>query len=510
LIDATALLRLYARRRAARLARQDAAAGQRTQLMRLLRRAADTRFGRAHGFARIHTVEEYQARVPIRRYEDFWRDWWKESFPVLTDVSWPGTIPFFAASSGTTTGNTKFIPVSRAMNDSNGRAILDLLTFHIGARPTSRIFGGANFMLGGSTDLVRQAPGILSGDLSGIAAHTIPRWARSRFFPPLRYALMTDWEAKIDALARLSLDTDIRTLGGTPSWVLLLFERLAALRPDAPRKVASWYPRLDLFIHGGVNFAPYRATFEELFAGSRVDRRELYAASEGFVAAADRGDGEGMRLMADNGIFFEYVPVDEIDSPNPTRHWIGNAEVGVNYAILLSSCAGLWSYVLGDTVRLVDRAPPRLLMTGRLATMLSAFGEHLIGEELEAGISTAAASVGRSVTDWTVIARVPAAGEIGGRGHHLYLVEFATPANADLVARFAATLDADLAGRNLDYAAHRSGGFGMGAPVVRAVPPGTFAAWMKSRGMMGGQNKVPRLIRDPLLFASLERMAGAT
>ena len=505
MIDATPLLRLYARQRAAKLAREDAAEAQRAQLLRLLRIAADTRFGRAHGFAKIHSVEEFQARVPLRRYEDFWRDWFQPSFPILTDIAWPGTIPYFAASSGTTTGNTKFIPVSRAMNRSNRRAVLDLLTHHLAARPMSRILGGANFMLGGSTDLVRQAPGILSGDLSGIAAHTVPRWARSRFFPPLRYALMADWEQKIDALARLSLETDIRTLGGTPSWVLLLFERLAALRPDAARRVASWYPKLDLFIHGGVNFAPYRARFDELFAGGAVDRREVYAASEGFIAAANRGEGEGMRMLLDTGLFFEFVPVEEIDGPNPTRHWIGNAETGVNYAILLSTCAGLWSYVLGDTVRLVDRSPPRLLVTGRLATMLSAFGEHLIGEELEAGIAAAASSIARTVTDWTVTARIPAASETGGRGGHLYLVEFATPAEPGLLAQFAATLDADLAGRNLDYAAHRSGGFGMEAPKVRAVPPGTFAAWMKSRGMMGGQNKVPRVIRDPALFISLEQ-----
>jgi hypothetical protein len=504
-IDATPLLRLYAGRRGAALARQDPVEAQRAQLRRLVRRAADTRFGRAHGFAAIRTVEDFQKQVAPRRYEDFWHDWWQAAFPVLTDISWPGTVPYFAATSGTTTGNTKYIPVTRAMNRANRRAVLDLLTHHLAARPISRILGGANFMLGGSTDLVRQAPGILSGDLSGIAAHTVPAWARPRFFPPLRYALMSDWEQKIDALARLSLETDIRTLGGTPSWVLLLFERLAALRPNAPRRVASWYPRLELFIHGGVNFAPYRAGFAKLFEGGTVDLREVYAASEGFIAAADRGDGDGMRLLADNGIFFEFVPVAEIDSPSPTRHWIGTIETGVNYAILLSTCAGLWSYVVGDTVRFVDRTPPRLLITGRLTTMLSAFGEHLIGEELEAAVSVAAGSIGRAVTDWTVTAQVGA--PPAGRGYHLYLVEFTTPANPGDVGTFAAALDAELAKRNLDYAAHRSGGYGMDPPIVRPLPPGSFAAWMKARGKMGGQNKVPRVIHDAALFASVARFA---
>jgi len=284
--------------------------------------------------------------------------------------------------------------------------------------------------------------------------------------------------------------------------VLLLFERLAALTPDKPRRVASWYPHLELFTHGGVNFAPYRAAFDEWFAGGTADRREVYPASEGFVAVADRGEGQGLRIIADNGLFFEFVPVDEIDSPQPRRHWLGNVETGINYAIVLTTCAGLWSYLLGDTVRFVECAPPRLLVTGRLATMLSAFGEHLIGEELEAAIGVAATSIGRGVTDWTVTAEVPAS----GRGKHVFVVEFATTAEADAVVRFAQALDADLIARNLDYAAHRSGGFGLDAPLVRAAPPGAFAAWMKSRGMMGGQNKVPRVIRDEALFASLTRM----
>jgi hypothetical protein len=505
MIDATPLLRLYARRRQATLARQDAAEAQQKQLLRLTHRAALTKFGKAHDFARIRSVADFQARVPLRRYEDFWKEWWKDAFPVLTDITWPGRIPYFAATSGTTTGNTKFIPVSRRMNASNRRAALDLLSHHLAARPDSRILGGRNFMLGGSTNLTEQAPGIRSGDLSGIAAETVPRWARPRFFPPLQYALMEDWEQKIDLLARLSLDADIAHLGGTPSWVLLLFERLAALRPDKPKRIASWYPDLELYTHGGVAFDPYRARFKELFEGSHAELREVYPASEGFIAVADRGEGEGLRLIADNGLFFEFVPVEEIDKPNPTRHWAGTIETGVNYAIVLSTCAGLWSYIIGDTVRFVDRDPPRLLVTGRIAYMLSAFGEHLIGAELEAGISAAAQAIQRTVRDWTVTARMPEATS-SGRGGHLYLVEFDVPTDDAAIAAFAQALDRDLTARNLDYAAHRSGGFGMDAPLVRAVPPGTFAAWMKSRGMLGGQNKVPRVIRDATLFAALEKM----
>ncbi len=506
MIDATPLLRLYGLRRAAVLAREDAAEAQRRQMLRLVRHAADTRFGRHHGFERIRSVGDYQTRVPLRRYEDYWRDWWKDAFPVLANITWPGTVPYFAATSGTTSGNTKFVPVTRAMNRSNRRAALDLFTHHLAARPASRVLGGMNFMLGGSTNLVKQAPGILSGDLSGIAAHTVPAWARPRFFPPLRYALMEDWEKKVDVLARLSLGADITSLGGTPSWVALLFDRLAALRPDAPKRITSWYPRLELYAHGGVSFEPYRARFDALFEGSHAELREVYPASEGFIAVADRGGGEGLRLIADNGIFFEFVPVDEIDAASPTRHWVKTIETGVNYAIVLSTCAGLWSYVLGDTVRFVDRDPPRLLVTGRLSYMLSAFGEHLIGEELEAAVAAAAAAIGHAVIDWTVTARIPEAGPASGRGRHVYLVEMDPPVEAGTLATFAAVLDADLARRNLDYAAHRSGDFGMDAPEVKAMAPGAFAAWMKARGRLGGQNKVPRIIHDAALFASLEGM----
>jgi hypothetical protein len=501
MIDATPLLRVYAARRHRRLASEDAAAAQEAGLARLLRRAAGTRFGRAHDFAAIRDVPGFQRRVPLRRYEDFWRDWWQPAFPRLTDLSWPGTIPYFAATSGTTTGATKFIPVSRAMLAANRRAVLDLFTHHLAARPRSRLLAGRNFMLGGSSDLVRRAPGIYSGDLSGIAAREVPWWARPRYFPPGRLALIPDWEEKIARLAPLSLGADIRCLSGTPSWVLLFFAKLAELRPALPARSASWYPGLELFIHGGVNFAPYQARFAEIFAGSRVDMREVYPASEGFIAAADRGFGDGMRLIADNGLFYEFVPVEEIESINPTRHWLGTAEVGLTYALVLSSCAGLWAYVLGDLVRFVSLRPPRLLVAGRLGQSLSAFGEHLISEEIEAAVATAAQRVGTQVTDWTVTPRFPASA--AQRGGHLYVVEFSTAPTPATLATFARALDADLHARNEDYAAHRAGGFGLCPPEVWAVRPNTFAAWMRERGKAGGQNKVPR-VADAGLFRSLE------
>jgi hypothetical protein len=494
--DATPFFRLYARRRMTALARLDPIAAQRATLLRLVSRAAATAFGRLHDFAGIRTVEDYQRAVPLRRYEQFWREFWQPRFPVLDDCTWPGRIPFFALSSGTSSGTTKYIPVTRAMNRSNVRASLDLVSFHLSARPQSRAFAGKSFLLGGSTALHEEAPGVYSGDLSGIAAHTTPWWARPWTFPGRELALIADWESKLERLARAALDEDIRILTGTPSWLVILLEHMRALGGGR-----TAFPDLELLVHGGVSFAPYRHRFADLLGGCGAESREVYPASEAFVALADRADGEGLRVNVDHDVFFEFVPADTIDSPTPERHWVRNVESGVNYAVVVTNCAGLWSYVLGDTVRFVHRSPPRLLVTGRLSYGLSAFGEHLIGEEIEGAVAAAAQAINRDVDDWTVGVRFP---DGDARGWHVYLVEFAGGAVVDEeLTRFVTTLDARLQQANDDYRAHRTGDLQLGRPEVRAVPAATFAAWMKSRGKLGGQNKVPRVIHDEALWNGL-------
>jgi len=502
MLNATPLLRFYARRRLRRLGTLDPADAQRRELQRLVAHACETRFGHDHDFSGIAKVGDFQARVPLRRYEDFWRDYWQGPFPRLTDVCWPGTIPFFAVTSGTTTGVTKYIPCSNEMNAANRKVTADLLCFHLTSFPDSRLLAGRNFMLSGSTALKELAPGLYSGDLSGIAARTMPWWARLRAYPPPEFEAIADWREKIERLAPLSLDGDIRSLGGTPSWLLIFFDTLAACRPGASHRLNDFYPNLELVIHGGVNFAPYRKVFAEWLAGGRAETREVYAASEGFVAVADRGAGDGLRLTLDAGLFFEFVPVEELDSPQPTRHWVGTMETGVNYAMVLSSCAGLWSYLLGDTVRFLERDPPRLLVTGRTSYTLSAFGEHLIDEEIEESVAKAAAAIGGSIADYSVGALFPEKGSaVGG---HLFIVEFVGGVpDTERLATFAHRLDEALAETNEDYDAHRVGDFGLAAPRVHAVAPGRFAAWMESRGQLGGQHKVPRIVNDQELFAAL-------
>lgn len=509
MLDFTPLLKLYARRRAQHLARLDAAAAQQAQLARLLAAAGSTRFGRDHDFRALRSPADFRAALPLRTYDDFWRDYWAKDFPVLDGVSWPGRVPYFAVTSGTTGDATKYIPVSRAMVRSNRKAALDLLVHHVVNRPQSRLFGGPNFILGGSTDLVERAPGVFSGDLSGIAIKTVPWWARRRSFPPLDLALVADWETKVALLAEAAIKLDMRSIGGTPSWLLILFDRMAALGGAQRLPLREFWPNLELIVHGGVHFGPYKSQFDALLEGAHAETREGYAASEGFVAAQDRGPGAGLRLNLDTGLFYEFVPVEELGASRPTRHWIGDAETGVNYAIAVTTCAGLWAYLVGDTVRLVARDPPRLLVTGRTAYSLSAFGEHLIGEEVEEAVARAAAAIGAMVTDYCVGAVFPAGpGDLGG---HLYVVEFAgTPPPEAALASFAAAIDKYLIEKNDDYAAHRAGGFGMKPPTVQVMRPGGFAAWMKSRGRLGGQNKVPRIVNDQALFAGLRKHALRT
>lgn len=501
MFNATPLLKLYARYRLQKLKSYSPAAIQEEQLQNLIKTAASTRFGKEHGFSKIKTVAEYQQAVPLRRYEDFWNNYWKAVFPNITDCTWPGTIPYFPVTSGTTSGATKYIPYTSAMERSNTKAGLDLLSYHVSCKADSKIFGGRSFILGGSTELVEEAPGIFSGDLSGISVKTLPWWARARYFPPAELALLKNWEEKIHILARECLSKDIRMISGVPSWLLIFFDHLFEQYPEAERRLHKLFPNLEMIVHGGVNFAPYYEQFSDLLEGSSAELREVYPASEGFIAIADRGFREGLRLNLDHSIFYEFVPLEELDNPNPTRHWIGTIEKDINYAIVLTTCAGVWSYVIGDTVTFVDTTPPRVLITGRTSYYLSAFGEHLIADEIEDAISTAATHCAYRVIDYSVGAAFPSKEKELGK--HIYVIEFESSPKNPVLEEFAQILDTRLCERNEDYAAHRAEGFGLDGPEIRAVEHGFFARWMKKRGKLGGQNKVPRIITDQELFDDL-------
>jgi hypothetical protein len=284
-------------------------------------------------------------------------------------------------------------------------------------------------------------------------------------------------------LAERSVREPITLVGGVPSWLLVLFERLLEL--SGKSTIAEVWPTLEVVVHGGVKFDPYREAFAEVLGSPGVRLQETYPCSEGFLAFGDPASGH-LRLVFDHGIFCEFVPVDELESEQPTRHWLGNVRVGVNYAIVVSTCAGLWAHVIGDTVRFESVDPPLLTFTGRTKYTLSAFGEHLVSEEVEAAVASASAGTGSSVREWHV-------GPVfrGALGHHVYIVEFLKL--PDDLAAFRDALDTDLAGRNADYLAHRAEGVGIASPALIAARPGAFDAWMRSRGKLGGQHKVPRM-----------------
>jgi hypothetical protein len=507
MLATTLFVRSYAQWRIWLLNVQKPALTQERELLSLVRRAASTRFGRDHDFGSIASVQDFQDRVPLRRYEDFWNDYWKTEFPKLDHCSWPGEIPYFALTAGTTTGVTKYIPCSREMLAANFRAAQDILFHHLLNRPKSRILDGKGFMLGGSTDLHEEAPGILSGDLSGIEANEVPWWVRPYAFPPRELALLADWKEKIDKVARLSLKENITAISGTPNWLLVLFDKLAELRPSEEQRLCNYYPDLELLVHGGVDFRPYANRFAELLEDSRAELREVYPASEAFVAIADRRPGEGLRLIVDNGVFFEFVPTEELGGTNPIRHWLGNAETELDYAVVVSTCAGAWAYILGDTIRFIELDPPRILVTGRTSYVLSAFGEHLINSEIEEAVATAAAAINANVVDYCVAPSFP--DRPGDKGRHHYVVEFTEGLpSPDRLAVFAAMLDARLGELNVDYQQLRKADYALRAPMIDVIAPGRFAAWMKSRGQLGGQHKVPRIINNEALFRALKEVAG--
>ncbi len=493
-VDPTPIVRPFAGRRMRALGSKDPVAAQARVLAALVAAAARTVFGRAHDFAAVRDVASYQAAVPLRDYEAFWQAYWRDAFPVLNDITWPGRIPFFAVTSGTTTGRTKYIPLTHATLRQNRRTALDMIAAHLVAHPRSRLFGGRSFVLGGSTALVEEAPGIWSGDLSGIVNKTAPAWMRPLTFPPAKLGLLSDWDEKLDALARALPAQTITALSGVPSWVLILFDRLAAAYDRWP------LAELELYVHGGVAWPPYAKRFRPYLDRTNAATREVYPASEGFIAFADRNPEDGLLLSFDTGLFFEFVPVEELEERTPTRHWIETIEVGVEYAIAVSGPSGLWSYLIGDTVRFVTRRPPRLVITGRTAYMLSAFGEHLIQSELDTAIVGAVEAAGTTLSEYVIGPLIPER----GLGHHRIYIEAADAASLDGYA-LARDIDQRLAALNDDYQVHRAGDVAMGAPEVRLLRHGVCAEWMRRRGRLGGQHKVPRVIADPTRFLTTAR-----
>jgi len=412
----------YAHRRTLALDRMDIAAVQERTLFRLLRKARNTQFARDHEFHRIKTIADYQARVPLREYEDFWKQYWGAVYPKLDGTTWPEKIPYYALSSGTTSGATKYVPISRQMLASNRKCAFTTLALFRHMYPKAHVFTGRVFFLGGSTTMRLQEDGSYGGDLSGIAIKEMTDITRPFLFPTLDLAHLSNWEEKVEHLAKASITERITVLSMVPSWGLILFRELK--KATGKSRIIDIWPDLKLIVHGGTRFDPYRELFRQEIGSDEVKFLDTYPASEGYIATEDpRFDL--LRLFVDHNIFFEFVPVEELGKDRPTRHTVANVELGVQYAVVMTTCAGLWAYVPGDTIVFERRDPLCLRFSGRTKYFLSAFGEHLISEEVETAITEAAKSSNAMITDFHV-------GPIFARdssqpGHHRYLIEFRQP-----------------------------------------------------------------------------------
>jgi hypothetical protein len=494
----------YAPRRRPALERvwRHAATVQETTLLGMVAAARDTEFGRAHGFGRIRSVAEYQERVPVREYLDF-RPLWERAIRGEADVTWPGRPRYWVKTSGTTAGD-KMIPVTPEALASHRKGGWDTFLLAVEQAGAEHLLGGPMLFLGGSTRLKPFGDGCLVGDLSGLVVRRLPPGIRGRYSPGPALSSIADWETRIEAVAALVAGQDLRLLSGMPSWVLILFERVARARQAAGRRLrdlGQCWPNLKVFIHGGVSFDPYRSLFDE-WMGRSIHRIEVYPASEGFVAV--QTEAAGLTLMLDYGIFCEFIPVEDLDSGRSRRHTVADVELGRQYAVALTSPAGLWSYLLGDTVRFTGRDPLRLQITGRTRHFVNAFGENVIVEEVERGLTEACRRTGAEVVEFTVAPRYPSHDE--PRGGHDWLVEFRIPPRDH--GEFARILDETLIALNADYRAKRAGGVGMVAPRVVELPAGVFYRWMRNAGKLGDQHKVPRVTNDRAVAEALLAAAG--
>jgi GH3 auxin-responsive promoter len=495
-----AALGVYARhrRRALEGITRDAVRIQETALLDLVRTARGTHFGRVHRFAETRSVADYQARTPLGDYLRF-QPLWTRALKGERDITWPGRPNYWVKTSGTTAGD-KRIPVTPEAFRSHRKGGWDALLAAVDRVGGERILGGPTLFLGGSTELAPVEGGGFIGDLSGLMVRDLPPGLRARYSPGRAIASIPNWDERIDAVARLVERQDLRLVTGMPSWLLILLERVARVRRAAGRPVSSLaecWPNLDVFIHGGVSFAPYRATFEE-WMGRPIEYVEVYPASEGFVALQTERTG-GLTLMLDYGIFYEFVPVEDLGRARPRRHTVADVELDRPYAVALTTPAGLWSYLLGDTVRFTARDPLRLVITGRTRHFVNAFGEDVIIEEVEQALVVACRRTGAEPTEFTVAPRYPAGGE--PRGGHDWLVEFRVPPR-DRDA-FVREIDEALAALNTDYRTKRTLDVGMVAPRLYELPGGTFLRWMREAGKLGDQHKVPRVTNDRAVAQAL-------
>jgi hypothetical protein len=459
---------------------------QQETLYKLLARAASTEWGKKYNYSSITSVKEYQTRFQVQTYE--------ELIPYIErlrkgehNLLWPGEMKWFAKSSGTTSTKSKFIPMSpEALEDCHYRAGKDILIIYTFLNPETKIFSGKSLTLGGSHRINQFNNDSLYGDLSAILIENAPFWVEIIRTPKQKIALLEDFEEKLDLITRSCIDENVTNISGVPSWYLVLIKQILAYTGKS--NLLDVWPNLEVFFHGGISFTPYREQYEKLINGSQMNYMETYNASEGFFGIQDDPSKTDMLLMLDYGIFYEFIPADKVNSPSAPVYTLGDVEAGVNYAIIISTNAGLWRYMMGDTVVFTSLNPFRFRISGRTRHFINVFGEEVIVDNADKAIDLACKITGSLIAEYTA---GPVFMNSSSKGSHEWIIEFEKePADLNL---FTEALDKSLQSLNSDYEAKRYKDLNLVIPIVKKVPGGTFNKWLKAKNKLGGQNKVPRL-----------------
>ena len=459
----------------------------------LISDAKNTLYGKDHHFDTIKSYEDFKKHIPIADYEDL-RPYIDEVTKGSPDILWPGKPKYLAKTSGTTSG-VKYIPISKESMPHHIHSTMMALMTYIHQSKDASVFDGKMIFLSGSPELTEKG-GIATGRLSGIVNHEVPAWVRGNQLPSYETNCIEEWEEKLEKIIDETIGQDMRLISGIPPWVQMYYERILAR--TGKKNIMEVFPNFSLFIYGGVNFEPYRSKLEEL-VGKKIKSIELYPASEGFIAFQDDQKDKALLLNTRGGIFYEFIPNNEVFNENPTRISLKDVEVGVDYAIIINSNAGLWGYNIGDLVRFVSKDPYKILVTGRIKHYISAFGEHVIGNEVEEAMLQVLTNQNIRIVEFTV---APQVNPPSGLPYHEWFVEFDTePLN---IKEFAKELDEVMVKKNIYYEDLIAGNI-LRPLVVTPVKKDTFRNYMKEQGKLGGQNKVPRLSNDRKIADDLQK-----
>lgn len=455
----------------------------------LISTAKNTEWGKKYGYESILNQDQFKERVPLQNYDTL-KPYIEKMLSGQHNVLWPSEIKWFAKSSGTTNDRSKFIPVSEeSMEECHFKGGKDLLSMYCNNRPDTKIFTGKCLVLGGSHQINQLNADSSFGDLSAVLIKNLPFWAEFYRTPDMSITLMDNFEEKIEKMAQATIDVNVTNISGVPTWNIVLAKRI--LEITGKDNLLEVWPNLEFYFHGAVNFKPYREQFKKLIPSDNMYYLETYNASEGFFGIQDQPNSEEMLLMLDYGIYYEFLPMENIHQENPKTLRLDEVQLNKNYALIISTNAGLWRYMIGDTIKFTSLTPHRIQITGRTKHFINAFGEELIIDNAEKGLSKACQETGAIIRDYTAC---PIYFEGNDAGGHEWIIEFEKKPNN--LERFTDVMDQTLREVNSDYDAKRFKDMALSRPKVHLAPDGTFYEWMKSRGKLGGQHKVPRLAND--------------